>query len=41
MAISGAVSVRRADQNDVRSEIYEQFCGKRGLASWHTLGAWY
>lgn len=27
----------RASQNDVRSQTYEQFCGKTGLASWHTL----
>lgn len=37
MSISGAMPMWRVGQNDVRSWIYEQFCGNRGLASWHTL----
>ena len=34
MSISGAVTLRRVSQNDVRSQTYEPLCGNRG---WYTL----
>lgn len=41
ISISGAATMWRAGQNDVRSWIHEQSCGKMGLASWHTLSTPY